>query len=66
MTICGDCANNKGLIPKDKIVGVWTETCPYCKERKVVCSETHDYKYPGQRPLTLEDILIAGMEIDNA
>lgn len=58
MTICHDCAINKGLIPKDKVVGVWMAECPYCKEQKVVCDEMHDYKYPEQRPVTIQDVLL--------
>ena len=63
MTICSDCADKKGLIPKDKVVGVWVQECPYCKQQKTVCSESHDYTYPGQKPVTLHDILI--YEADN-
>lgn len=58
MTICSDCATGKGLIPKDKEVGVWMGECPYCKNNALLCDEWHDYKYPGQRPATLEDILL--------
>ena len=57
MTICADCATNKGLIPKDKEVGLWLDTCPYCKLNTTVCDEGHDYKYPGQKPVTLEEYL---------
>lgn len=55
MTICGDCATNKGLVPKDKGygVGMWVDTCPYCLRKVSLCDEIHDYKYPGQ--LNLEN-----------
>ena len=57
MTICHDCAINKELAPKDKEVGIWGGICPYCKEQKALCDEIHDYKRPGQRPATIEDVL---------
>ncbi len=58
MTICHDCATNKGLVPKDKIAGVWTDICPYCKLTGSVCDEIHDYKRPGQKPVTMHDLLL--------
>lgn len=58
MTICHDCATNKGLIPKDKSVGIWTAICPYCKLTTSVCDEIHDYRRPEQKPVTLEDVLL--------
>lgn len=58
MTICSDCANNKGLIPKDKIIGVWIDTCPYCRLTTTVCDEIHDYSRPGQKPVTMADVLL--------
>jgi len=62
--ICSKCAKNKGLIPKDKVVGVWTDKCETCGVEQVVGAE-RDYRYPNQRPVTLEDVLIyeANMEI---
>jgi len=63
-TICSKCAQEKGLIPKDKAVGIWQEECETCGVKQVVCAE-RDYRYPNQRPVTLEDVLIyeANMEI---
>lgn len=58
MTICYECATDKGLVLKDKIVGVWAGKCPYCKKERSLCDEVHDYKYPGQQPPTLEDVLL--------
>lgn len=58
MTICSDCANNKGLIAKDKEVGVWMGKCPYCGLNAFLCDEGHDYRIPGQRPATLHDVLL--------
>ena len=59
MTICNDCAENKGLIPKDKIVGSWYATCPYCLQRSMLTDEIHDWKRPGQKPVSLHDVLLA-------
>lgn len=64
MTICHDCATNKGLVPKDKEVGVWMDTCPYCRLTALVCDEIHDYKRPGQRPVTIDDVLTYRMLAD--
>lgn len=47
MTICSDCAANKGLVPKDKGCGMWVGTCPYCRRKVSLCDEIYDYKYPN-------------------
>jgi hypothetical protein len=46
MTICRDCADNKGLIPRNKAMGCWVAECPYCRQEKVVADEIHDYRMP--------------------
>lgn len=68
MTICHDCAMNKGLVPKDKGygVGMWVAECPYCRREVSLCDEMHDYKYPGQKPITIDDVITARLEIDDA
>ena len=58
VAICDKCAKDKGLIPKDKAVGMWTAECGTCGVEQVVCAEERDYTYPGQRKVTLEDVLI--------
>lgn len=58
MTICNNCADNKGLIPKDKPVGVWKGECPYCHYENWLTDEIHDWKYPGQKPVSLEELLV--------
>lgn len=58
MTICNDCAENKGLIPKDKCVGIWKGECPYCRHEDWLTDEIHDWKYPGQKSVTLHDIFL--------
>ncbi len=58
MTICSDCATNKALVPKGKVVGVWMGKCPYCRLESFLCDEVHDYKYPGQKPVTISDVLL--------
>jgi hypothetical protein len=58
MSICYDCATNKGLVPKDKIVSVWKGICPYCRYDTFLNDEIHDYKYSKQKAIRLEDILI--------
>lgn len=55
--ICSDCAHKKGLIAKDKVVGIWTDNCGTCDVKQIVCAE-RDYRYPNQREVTIEDILI--------
>lgn len=64
MTICHDCATNKGLFPKDKMVGMWQAECPYCRKQKAICDEIHDYKRPNQRSATLEDVITYRMMAD--
>jgi hypothetical protein len=44
MTICNNCATNKGLIPKDKQIAVWMGKCPYCGLNAFLADENHDYK----------------------
>ncbi len=67
MTICSNCAANKGLVPKDKGygVGMWVATCPYCRRNVSLCDEIHDYKYPGQKLVTLEGVLITQLNLEN-
>lgn len=57
MTICSDCAENKGLVRKDKAIGMYVAKCPYCGIETSLCDEIHDHKYPGQKPVTIEDYL---------
>lgn len=57
VAICSKCAKKKGLLPKDKVVGMWQGECKTCGIEQVLCAE-RDYRYPNQRRTTLEDILI--------
>lgn len=58
MTICNDCAINKGLIPKTDIRSVWIAECPYCKLLAEVGDEGHDWKRPGERAPTLDELFL--------
>ncbi len=54
--ICPDCAEKKGW----KIKGIctwWTDECSHCGKTTGLCAE-RDYKKPGQRRLTLDEIYI--------
>jgi len=64
--VCSKCAKDKGLVLKDKVVGMWQGKCETCGIEQVLCAE-RDYKYPNQRPVTLMDIYLyeANMEKEN-
>ena len=44
MNICRECSKEKGLVPKDKIVGTYNDNCDTCGEFKTVRDEHHDYE----------------------
>ena len=54
--ICSTCADKKGWKIKGTC-GWWTGECSHCGVTVCLCAE-RDYIKPGQRPVTIEDILI--------
>jgi len=54
--ICPDCADNKGWKIKG-VCGWWTGECSHCRKVTCLCAE-RDYRAPGQRHLTLDDLFI--------
>lgn len=47
-TICFDCAKAHGFVMKDKAVGVWTDKCEVCHERKPCTNLHHDWRKKGK------------------
>ena len=45
--VCSDCARAAGFVPKDKVVGVWTDECGICHELKPCTDLHHDWKKKG-------------------
>lgn len=43
-TICFDCAQLLGFEQKYKAVGVWTDNCEVCHQRKACTNLWHDWK----------------------
>lgn len=43
-TVCDDCASLLGYTRKDKVVGVWTDECGVCHQRKPCTDLRHDWK----------------------
>jgi hypothetical protein len=58
MTICNDCAENKGLVMKTDIRSCYRGECPYCRNEDWLTDEIHDWKYPGQQPVSLEQLFL--------
>ena len=42
--VCRECATAAGYVPKDKVVGVWMDTCGICHERKPCTNLHHDWR----------------------
>jgi hypothetical protein len=42
--VCRECATAAGYIPKAKTVGVWTDECGICHERKPCTDLHHDWR----------------------
>lgn len=42
--VCDDCASLLGYTRKDKAVGVWTDECGVCHQRKPCTDLHHDWK----------------------
>lgn len=47
-SVCHDCAKAAGCKPKNKIVGVWMDTCDICKEHKPCTNLWHDWYVPKE------------------
>lgn len=58
--ICSTCAEKKGWKLKG-ICGWWVEECAHCGVKTSLCAE-RDYKKPGQRPLTIDDLYLHGIQ----
>lgn len=43
-SVCHQCAEAAGFVPKDKVVGVWTDECEICHKRKLCTNLHHDWK----------------------
>lgn len=54
-TICPKCAEKKGWKLRG-VCGWWTAECSHCGEVICLCAE-RDYRIPGDRPSSMEDIL---------
>lgn len=46
--VCDDCARTLGFTPKDKVVGVWTDKCGICHQRKPCTDLHHDWNPPKE------------------
>lgn len=44
--VCDDCARTLGFTPKNKIVGVWTDECGVCHQRKSCTNLWYDWNPP--------------------
>lgn len=56
--ICHDCATARGWKPVNKPVGIWTGTCPVCKQEKPLTAD-RDYIRPNEKRLTTTEALVA-------
>ena len=62
MTICTNCADNKGLKSIDKVAGIWPGECPYCKQNTYLMDERNDYFDPKAKRLTQNEFLAECMK----
>ena len=56
--ICHDCALARNWKPVNKPVGMWTGTCPVCKQEKPLSAD-RDYIIPNRRRATTTEALVA-------
>lgn len=43
-SVCSDCADKLGFVPKKKVCGIWIGQCEVCKKTKPCTDLWHDWE----------------------